>query len=59
MPDLRGYRQGDQIVRVLVETPQKLSRKQKDLLKEFDDLADNKAYPLHEKFKEDTEKSKP
>jgi molecular chaperone DnaJ len=59
MPDLRGYRQGDQIVRVLVETPQKLSRKQKDLLKEFDDLADNKSYPLHEKFREDTEKSKP
>jgi molecular chaperone DnaJ len=59
MPDLRGYRQGDQIVRVLVETPQKLSRKQKDLLKEFDDLADSKAYPLHEKFREDTEKSKP
>ena len=59
MPDLRGYRQGDQIVRVTVETPQKLSRKQKDLLREFDELADPKTYPLHDKFARNTEKSKP
>lgn len=59
MPDLRGYRQGDQIVRIVVETPQKLSRKQKDLLREFDELADGKTYPQHEKFAENTEKSQP
>lgn len=59
MPDLRGYRQGDQIVRVVVETPQKLSRKQKDLIKEFDEQSDGKTYPLRDKFTEDTEKSKP
>ena len=56
MPDLRGYRQGDQIVRVIVETPVKLSRKQKDLLKEFDDLAEGKTYPNQEKFHADAEK---
>jgi molecular chaperone DnaJ len=36
--DLRSGRKGDQIVRVLVETPQKLNKKQKDLLKKFDKL---------------------
>jgi len=56
MPDLRGYRQGDQIVRVNVETPQKLSRKQKDLLREFDEQSDSRTYPLHEQFVRDTEK---
>ncbi len=56
MPDLRGYRQGDQIVRVIVETPVKLSRKQKDLLKEFDDQADAKTYPNRTKFEADAEK---
>jgi molecular chaperone DnaJ len=36
--DLRSGRRGDQIVRVVVETPQKLNKKQKQLLKEFDKL---------------------
>lgn len=57
MPDLRGYRQGDQIVRVVVETPQKLSRRQKDLLRELDELAEPKNYPAREQFTHDTEKS--
>ncbi len=35
VPDLRSGRQGDLIVRVLVETPTQLNRKQKDLLKKF------------------------
>ena len=56
MPDLRGYRQGDQIVRVVVETPVKLSKKQKDLLREFDELSDSKSYPNHEKFTAEVEK---
>lgn len=34
-PDLRTGRQGDLIVRVIVETPTKLNRKQKELLKKF------------------------
>ncbi|MBX3178625.1 MAG: molecular chaperone DnaJ [Candidatus Hydrogenedentes bacterium] len=57
MPDLRGYRQGDQIVRIVVETPQKLSKKQRDLLREFDEQSDSRTYPLCDKFTHDAEKS--
>jgi molecular chaperone DnaJ len=34
--DLRTGAKGDQIIRVIVETPHKLSRKQKELLKQFE-----------------------
>ena len=33
---IQQRRQGDQIVRVTVETPHRLNRKQKDLLKQFE-----------------------
>ena len=36
MPDLKGYGRGNMIVRVNVVTPKKLSKKQKELLHEFD-----------------------
>ena len=36
--DLRSGRRGDQIVRVVVEIPQKLNKKQKQLLKDFEKL---------------------
>ena len=36
VPDLRSGVRGDQVVRVVVETPTNLSRKQKDLLKRFE-----------------------
>jgi DnaJ-class molecular chaperone len=39
---LRNGRRGDQIVKVLIKTPTKLSAKQKDLLKQFDKLDANK-----------------
>jgi len=58
MPDLRGYRQGDQIVRVLVETPVKLSRKQKELLKQFEEESDARSYPLGKQFEEATGKGR-
>lgn len=50
MPDLRGYRQGDQLVRVVVEIPTKLSRRQRELLQEFDQESDEKTYPLYRRF---------
>jgi len=50
MPDLRGYRQGDQLVRLIVEIPSKLTRRQRELLKEFEEEKDNKAYPLYKRF---------
>lgn len=39
---LRSGRRGDQIIKVIVKTPTKLSQKQKDLLEEFDRLDSNK-----------------
>jgi molecular chaperone DnaJ len=48
--DIRGYRNGDQIVEIQVETPTKLSREQKDMIKRFDELSDTKTYPLHRRF---------
>jgi len=56
MPDLRGYRQGDLIVRVVIETPVKLSKQQRELLKAFDDLNDKKTQPSYWQFREQMEK---
>jgi molecular chaperone DnaJ len=39
---LRNGRRGDQIIKVIVKTPTKLSQKQKELLEEFDRLDSNK-----------------
>ncbi|THB78122.1 MAG: molecular chaperone DnaJ [Desulfobacteraceae bacterium] len=39
---LRNGRRGDQIIKVIIKTPIKLSQKQEDLLKEFDKLDSNK-----------------
>jgi molecular chaperone DnaJ len=50
MPDLRGYRQGDHYVKVIVEVPARLTRKQRDLLKDFDEAGDAAAYPLYRRF---------
>ena len=50
MPDLRGYRQGDQIVKVIVEIPAKLTRKQRELIQEFETESDAKTYPLYRRF---------
>ncbi len=52
LPDLRGYRQGDQVVILRVETPAKLSRAQKKLLNEFDEAIEARNYPLGQKFKD-------
>ena len=50
IPDLRGYSQGDQIIKIQVETPTKLNKEQKELLKRFEELSDTKTYPLHKRF---------
>jgi molecular chaperone DnaJ len=41
---LHGNRKGDQLVRVLIKTPTKLTHEQKELLREFDRLASNKKH---------------
>lgn len=57
IPDVRGYQKGDQLVSVQVETPTKLTREQKDLIKEFDNLSTPKTYPLHRRFMDRLKKS--
>ncbi len=48
--DVQGYQQGDQHVRVIVETPTRLSAKQKELLKEFAQAGGEEANPLSKGF---------
>ena len=50
IPDIRGYRTGDQIVRVVVETPTRLNREQKELLQRFQELTQEQNYPAHLRF---------
>jgi molecular chaperone DnaJ len=45
MPVLRTRQNGDMYVQVLVETPQKLTKKQRDLLAEFDRLSSTETQP--------------
>lgn len=48
--DFQGYHQGDQHVRVTVETPTRLTARQKDLLKEFAALGGEEVNPLAKGF---------
>jgi molecular chaperone DnaJ len=43
MPHLHGHGQGDQLVKVIVQTPTKLNEEQKKLLREFDSLGGGSA----------------
>ncbi|EKU70734.1 molecular chaperone DnaJ [Selenomonas sp. F0473] len=56
IPNLRGSGRGDQHVRIKVTTPQKLSARQKELLKEFAALSGDSVNPeqktFYEKFKD-------
>jgi molecular chaperone DnaJ len=40
LPDIRTYRNGDEIVQILIEIPKKLTERQKQLLREFADSQD-------------------
>jgi molecular chaperone DnaJ len=48
--DVQGYHQGDQHVRVIVETPTHLTSRQKELLKEFATLSGEEVHPLAKGF---------
>lgn len=50
IPDVRGYKTGDQLVSIQVETPTKLSREQNELIKKFQELSTAKTYPLRRRF---------
>jgi molecular chaperone DnaJ len=45
MPVLRSRQTGDMYVQVIVETPQKLTKKQRELLAEFDRLSSTETQP--------------
>jgi molecular chaperone DnaJ len=50
VPDVRGYGQGDALVRVVVETPKKLTARQRELLEEFARLSGEEVHPLSKGF---------
>ncbi len=50
LPDLRGRRVGDQIVRILVEIPQSLNERQRGLLREFAQTEDRTVLPESKGF---------
>lgn len=49
-PHLRGSGSGDQLCRIIVEVPTKLTAKQKELLQELDRLSSEEASPLIDGF---------
>jgi len=49
-PDVRGGGAGDELVRVLVETPTNLTREQRQLLEEFQRLSGDRQQPLRQSF---------
>ena len=50
IPYVNGRGRGDQYVTVVVETPARLTREQKDLLKRFDELSSDSTQPKRKKF---------
>jgi molecular chaperone DnaJ len=50
MPVLRAGRRGDMYVHVMVETPVSLTRRQKELLEEFEGISDKRSSPKSESF---------
>ena len=57
VPDVRGYHTGDILVTAHVETPTKLSKEQKELIRQFDELSSTTTYPLHVRFLEKIKKA--
>jgi molecular chaperone DnaJ len=55
---LHGHGKGDQLVRVTIKTPTKLTNEQKELLRRFDDLGGSKKSDSDEKDRSDKSKSK-
>jgi molecular chaperone DnaJ len=50
--DLTGYGRGDELVRILVETPRKISARQRELLEEFARISGEEVHPLSKSFLE-------
>ena len=52
IPDVNGYGRGDEIVRIVVETPRKLSARQRELIEEFARISGEEVHPLSKSFLE-------
>ena len=52
IPNLRGYGTGDQKDRVIIDIPKSLSKKQKELLEEFDKSSRQSSKGIFDKIKE-------
>ena len=52
LPDIRSYRNGDQLVQILIEVPKRLNERQKQLLREFATIEDAEVTPERKGFKE-------
>lgn len=50
VPDLRGYGRGDQMVRIIVEVPRKLTARQREILEEFARDMQKEVNPLSKGF---------
>ena len=50
IPSLNGYQRGDQHVRITVEVPEKLTRKQRELLEQFASISGEDANPQSKSF---------
>jgi molecular chaperone DnaJ len=50
LPDIRTYRNGDQVVQILIEVPRKLNEKQKQLLRDFAESEDVNVSPQRKGF---------
>lgn len=50
IPSLHGRGKGDQFVQVTVEIPKNLSKKQKEILREFDEVSEEKNYQKRKSF---------
>jgi len=50
MPNLRSGRRGDLVVRVLIEVPRKLTKRQEELLSEFAETEDHQVMPQSKGF---------
>lgn len=50
IPFVNGHGRGDQILKVTIEVPQKLSTAQKKLLKDFEDASGDNNYPKRKSF---------
>lgn len=52
LPDIRSNRPGDQIVQVAIEVPRKLTKRQKELLRELAETEDSDVHPAKKGFLE-------